>query len=75
MHIVVRHNDSGWWWTAVGANGQEVAVSVLHDSRAACAKAIAEMKVEGPPAQVAYDESYAAKPGTWTISSLMPSGS
>jgi uncharacterized protein YegP (UPF0339 family) len=76
MNIVVRHNDRDqWWWTAIGANGEEVAVSVVHGSRAACMQAIAEMKVEGPPAQVAFEESYAAKPGTWRISSLIPSGS
>ena len=40
----------------------------------ACA-AVAELKVEGPAAAVSYEEPYAASPGTWTISSLMPSGS
>lgn len=76
MNIVVSHNDKGqWWWTAVAANGENVAVSALYDSRAACVQAIAEMKVEGPPAHVAYDEAYAARPGTWRISSLIPSGS
>jgi uncharacterized protein YegP (UPF0339 family) len=76
MNIVVRHNERGqWWWTAVGSRGEELAVSVLHDSRAACVQAIAEMKVEGPPAQVSYDDDYAARPGTWRISSLIPSGS
>ena len=76
MNIVIRHDDSGrWWWTAVGSNGDDVAVSVFHESRAACVHAIAEMKVEGPPAQVTYDDDYAARPGTWRISSLIPSGS
>ena len=76
MKIVIRHNDRDqWWWTAVGSRGEDLAVSVLHDSRAACVQAIAEMKVEGPPAQVSYDDDYAARPGTWRISSLIPSGS
>jgi hypothetical protein len=38
-------------------------------------RAIAELKVEGPVAPVTFDESYAANPATWTISSLIPSGS
>ena len=76
MKIVIRHNDRDqWWWTAVGSSGEDVAVSVLHGSRAACVQAIAEMKVEGPPAQVSDEDAYAARPGTWRISSLIPSGS
>jgi uncharacterized protein YegP (UPF0339 family) len=76
MKIVIHHDDRGqWWWTAVGARGEEVAVSVLHSSRAACVQAIAEMKVEGPPAQVSDEDGYAARAGTWRISSLIPSGS
>ncbi|MGH3073001.1 MAG: hypothetical protein ACRDNB_12145 [Gaiellaceae bacterium] len=76
MNIVIRHNDVGqWWWTALDVHGETVAVSVLHGTRADCVRAIAEMKVEGPPAQVTDDGGYAARPGTWTISSLIPSGS
>ncbi len=79
MKIVVRHNAAGqWWWAVIRENGQTVAVSVPLASRTDCAKAIAELKVEGPYAPVAYeedDDAQAAKPGTWTISSLMPSGS
>jgi hypothetical protein len=77
MKIVIRHTDSDqWWWTAIGSSGEELAVSVLHASRAECVRAVAEMKVEGPPAQVSYDDGYAAaRPGTWRISSLIPSGS
>jgi uncharacterized protein YegP (UPF0339 family) len=76
MNIVIRHDDEGrWWWAAVGDRGDEVAVSVPHASRADCLRAIAEMKVEGPPARVSDDPGYAARPGTWTISSLIPSGS
>jgi uncharacterized protein YegP (UPF0339 family) len=78
VKIVVRHNEAGqWWWAVLGENGQTVAVSVPLASKTDCAKAIAELKVEGPVAPVAYEEdsSQAAKPGTWTISSLIPSGS
>ncbi len=74
--IIVRHNEAGqWWWAVVGENGQTLAVSVPLASRTDCAKAIAELKVEGPFAAVAYVDGQAAKPGTWTISSLIPSGS
>lgn len=76
MHIVIRRNDAGqWWWTAIGTDGEELAVSILHPSRADCVRSVAEMKVEGPPAQVSFEDGYAARPGTWTISSLIPSGS
>ena len=77
VKIVVHHNEAGqWWWAVVGENGQTLAVSVPLASRTDCAKAIAELKVEGPFASVAYeDAAQAAKPGTWTISSLIPSGS
>jgi uncharacterized protein YegP (UPF0339 family) len=76
MHIVVRSNGEGqWWWAAVGERGESAAVSVPYASRTDCLRAIAELKVEGPVAPVTFDESYAASPGTWTISSLMPSGS
>jgi uncharacterized protein YegP (UPF0339 family) len=76
MNIVIRHDDHGWWWwAAVGDDGEDLAVSVPLASRADCVRAIAEMKVEGPPARVTDDAGYAASPGTWTISSLIPSGS
>ncbi len=76
MNIVIRHDDEGrWWWTAVRDDGKDLAVSVPHSSRADCVRAIAELKVEGPPARVTDDDGYAARPGTWTISSLIPSGS
>ncbi len=75
MHIVVRHNEAGeWWWAALGDRGETAAISVLYKSRTDCMRAVAELKVEGPVAQVTF-ELYAANPGTWTISSLMPSGS
>jgi len=79
VKIVVRHNAAGqWWWAVLGENGQTLAVSVPLASKTDCARAIAELKVEGPYAAVAYEEdntAQAAKPGTWTISSLIPSGS
>ena len=76
MRIVVRSNDSGqWWWAAVGDRGEAAAVSVAYKSRTDCLRAIAELKVEGPVAPVTFETSYAASPGTWTTSSLMPSGS
>jgi hypothetical protein len=46
-----------------------------YTSRTDCLRAIAELKVEGPVAPVTFEHSYAASPPTWTISSLMPSGS
>jgi uncharacterized protein YegP (UPF0339 family) len=77
VKIVVRHNEAGqWWWAVLGEGGETIAVSVPLTSKTACAKAIAELKVEGPFAPVAYEQdAQAAKPGTWTISSLIPSGS
>jgi uncharacterized protein YegP (UPF0339 family) len=76
MRIVVRHDESGqWWWTAVGDDGTTAAVSSMHRSRTDCMRALAELRVEGPAAPVTYEASYAARPGTWTISSLSPSGS
>jgi uncharacterized protein YegP (UPF0339 family) len=76
MRIVVRHNEVGqWWWAAVSENGATAAVSVPYGSRTDCVRGLAEMKVEGPAAQVTYEDPYAASPGTWTISSLIPSGS
>jgi len=77
VKIVVRHNEAGqWWWSALRDDGQPLAVSLPLASKTDCAKAIAELKVEGPSAPVSYEEdAQAAKPGTWTISSLMPSGS
>jgi uncharacterized protein YegP (UPF0339 family) len=76
MRIVVRSNEAGqWWWAAVGERGQAAAISVPYASRTDCLRAIAELKVEGPVAPVTFDESYAANPATWTISSLIPSGS
>jgi uncharacterized protein YegP (UPF0339 family) len=64
-----------WWWRAVNETGETVAVSVPHASRPDCVQAVAELKVEGPAAPVTYEEAYAAARGTWTISSLSPSGS
>ena len=76
MRIVVRHDESGqWWWTAVGDDGRTAAISAMHRSRTDCMRSLAELRVEGPAAPVTYEESYAASPGTWTISSLSPSGS
>ena len=78
VKIIVRHNEAGqWWWAVVGENGTTLAVSVPLASRTDCARTIAELKVEGPFAAVAYEEedARAAKPGTWTSSTLMPSGS
>ena len=57
VKIVVRHNEAGqWWWAVLGENGQTLAVSVPLASKTDCAKAIAELKVEGPVAQVAYED-------------------
>ena len=76
MRIVVRHDESGqWWWTAIGDDGTPTAVSAPHRSRTDCMQALAELRVEGPAAPVTYEQTYAASPGTWTISSLSPSGS
>ena len=72
MRIVVRHDEGGqWWWAAETERGETAAVSVLYRSPTDCMRALAELRVEGPTAQV----TYAASPGTWTISSLIPSGS
>ena len=76
MRIVIRHDDAGqWWWAAVGETGGTAAISTLYASRTDCLRAVAELKVEGPAASVTFEEPYAANPGTWTISSLIPSGS
>jgi uncharacterized protein YegP (UPF0339 family) len=77
MRIVIRHDqaEEKWWWAALSENGGTAAVSVLYGSRTDCMRAVAELKVEGPSAQITYEEPYAANPGMWTISSLMPSGS
>jgi uncharacterized protein YegP (UPF0339 family) len=76
MRIVVRSNDAGqWWWAAVGERGADAAVSIAYSCRTDCMRAVAELKVEGPAAPVTFEEVYAASPGTWTISSLIPSGS
>jgi uncharacterized protein YegP (UPF0339 family) len=76
MRIVIRHDEAGqWWWTALGETGGAAAISKLYTSRWECMRGVAELKVEGPAATVSYEEPYAANPGTWTISSLMPSGS
>ncbi|MBA2297415.1 MAG: YegP family protein [Actinobacteria bacterium] len=57
MRIVVGHDNEGqWWWTAISENGTVVAMSVLHASRPECMRSIAELKVEGPVAPVAYDD-------------------
>lgn len=72
MRIVVRHDAAGhWWWAAETDHGETAALSVLYRSRTDCMRALSELKVEGPAAPV----TYAASPGTWTISSLSPSGS
>jgi uncharacterized protein YegP (UPF0339 family) len=76
MRIVVCHNEAGqWWWSAVSDSGQTAAVSTFYTSRTDCMRGLAELKVEGPAAPITYEEPYAARPGTWTISSLIPSGS
>ena len=77
VKIVVHHDDTGrWWWDLLGETGQILAVSAPLASRTDCARSIAELKVEGPYAEIAYEDvAQAAKPGTWTISSLIPSGS
>jgi len=75
MRIVVHHDASGqWWWTAISDDGRTAAASAMHRSRTDCMRSLAELRVEGPSAPVTY-ESYAATLGTWTISSLSPSGS
>jgi uncharacterized protein YegP (UPF0339 family) len=57
VRIVVGHDneDRWWWWTAIAENGSVVATSVLLPSRTDCMRSIAELKVEGPAAPVAYD--------------------
>ena len=76
MRIVVRQNEAGqWWWSAVRETGETTAVSSLYPSRTDCMRGLAELKVEGPAAPITYEELYAARPATWTISSLIPSGS
>lgn len=76
MRIHVRHNEAGqWWWAAVGESGGTAAFSIVYASRTDCMRGVAELKVEGPAAPITYEEPYAARPGTWTISSLIPSGS
>jgi hypothetical protein len=63
MRIVVRHdNDDRWWWTAVDEAGATLALSVPFGSRSDCARAIAELKVEGPAATVTYDGQAAPTP-------------
>ena len=76
MRIVVRHNEAGqWWWAAVCEDGATAATSVLYGSRSDCVRGVAELKVEGPAAQVTYEGLYAAEPGTLTITGTSPSGS
>jgi uncharacterized protein YegP (UPF0339 family) len=76
MRIVVRQNGAGeWWWEALADTGRTAAVSMFYASRTDCMRGVAELKVEGPAAPITYEEPYAARPGTWTISSLIPSGS
>jgi uncharacterized protein YegP (UPF0339 family) len=76
MRIVVRHNEAGqWWWAAVCEDGATAAVSVLYGSRSDCVRGVAELKVEGPAAQVTYEGLYEAGPGASTISSAIPSAS
>jgi uncharacterized protein YegP (UPF0339 family) len=76
MRIVVRQDESGqWWWTAVADDGRPAAVSPMYRSRTECVRSLAELRVEGPAAPITYEENYAARPGTWTISNLSPSGS
>ena len=76
MRIVVRHNRAGqWWWSAICDSGETAAVSSLYASRTDCMRGLAELKVEGPAAPITYEEPYAARPGTWAISSLIPSSS
>ena len=66
-----RGNGGGRPWER---GGGAAAISPLPEPLE-CMRAVAELKVEGPSATVTYEEPYAANPGTWTISSLMPSGS
>jgi len=55
VRIVVGHDSEGrWWWTAIAEDGSLVATSVLLPSRTDCMRSIAELKVEGPAALVAY---------------------
>jgi uncharacterized protein YegP (UPF0339 family) len=76
MRIHVSNNEAGqWWWAAFDDRGEAAAVSVFYTSRTDCMRSVAELKVEGPAATVTFEEPYAARPATWTISSLMPSGS
>jgi uncharacterized protein YegP (UPF0339 family) len=61
MRIVVRHNETGqWWWAAVDERGETAAISVFYDSRTACMRGVAELKVEGPVAPITYEEPHAA---------------
>jgi uncharacterized protein YegP (UPF0339 family) len=76
MRIHVRNNEAGqWWWAAMDDGGRTAAVSVFYASRTDCMRSVAELKVEGPAAPVTFEAPYAARPATWTISSLIPSGS
>ena len=76
MRIVIRHDNAGrWWWAALGDTGGTAAISTLYASRTDCLRAVAELKVEGPVATVTIERDYAAESGTWTTSSLIPSGS
>ena len=76
MRIVVRHNQAGqWWWSAISDSGETAAVSSFYGSRTDCMRGLAELRVEGAAAPITYEEPYAAGPGTWAISSLIPSGS
>ena len=76
MRIIVRHNEAGqWWWSAVCESGETAAVSALYASRTDCMRGVAELKVEGPAAPITYEDRDVARPGTWTTSSLLPSGS
>ena len=75
MRIVVRHDGNGnWWWTAVGDDGTPAAVSAPHPSRTDCMRSLAELRVEGPAAQVTYDAADAPRPGAWTLMGLRPAG-
>jgi uncharacterized protein YegP (UPF0339 family) len=63
MRIVVRHNQAGhWWWSAICESGETAAVSTVYDSRTACMRGLAEIKVEGPAAPITYEETAADEP-------------
>ena len=76
MRIVIRHDEAGqWWWTVLGERGGTAAISRALLEPVGVHAVRGRAQGRGPAATVTYEEPYAANPGTWTISSLMPSGS